>query len=90
MPKDPTQEHTRIKVVPIMTKRCPFCSTVLALSEKQCHSCKRKVGDPNKDGVAKVPGVWKTYASFVVAFVIMVAYFMYAQDIIKAVKAIFG
>lgn len=90
MPKDNTQEHTRIKVVPIMTKRCPFCSAILALSEKQCHSCKRKVGDPDSEGVATVPGRWKTYVSFLVAFAIMVVYFMYAQDIIKAVKDIFG
>ena len=90
MPTDDTKDHTRMKVVPIMTKRCPFCSAILALSEKQCPSCKRKVGDPDKNGVAEIPGRWKTWVSFVVAVVVVVSYFAYGRQIIAFVKGIFG
>ncbi len=71
-------DHTKVRVVPIMTKRCPYCSNILALSEKTCHGCKNKVGDPDPEGVAKIPGKWKAYIWFVLAFGLAVGYFYFA------------
>jgi len=71
-------DHTRVRVVPIMTKRCPYCSTILALSEKVCPGCKNKIGDPDKEGIAKIPGRWKSYVYFLIAFAIAAGYFYWA------------
>ncbi|MEW5736221.1 MAG: hypothetical protein AB1921_15335 [Thermodesulfobacteriota bacterium] len=83
MPDDKTKEHTRINVVPIMTKKCPFCFTILALSETRCPSCKRKVGEPDKDGVAKVPGRWKAYVSAAAAITGALLFLIYGRQIIS-------
>ena len=85
MAEDKTKEHTRINVVPIMTKKCPFCFNVLALSETRCPACKHKVGEPDKDGVAKVPGRWKAYVSAAAAILIAILYLLYGRQIIDSV-----
>lgn len=82
MPDDKTKEHTRINVVPIMTKKCPFCFTILALSETHCPSCKNKVGEPDKDGVAKVPGRWKGYVIAAAAVLGAALYILYGRQFI--------
>ena len=84
MTGDKTREHTRINIVPIMTKKCPFCFTILALSEARCPACKCKVGEPDKDGVAKVPGRWKAYVSAAFAIAGAVLYLLYGRQIIDS------
>ena len=82
--------HTRIKTIPIMTKRCPYCSTVLALSENTCHSCKRKVGEPDKEGKAKIPGRWKGYVRAAIAITILGCWIYYGREILEWGKAFIG
>jgi predicted amidophosphoribosyltransferase len=83
------REHTRINVVPLVTKKCPFCSNTLSLSETVCPSCKNKVGEPDKDGVAKIPGTWKKYVSAMFAIALVVAYLIYGRNIIAHIKSLF-
>ena len=84
-----TREHTRINVVPLVTKKCPYCSNTLSLSETVCPSCKHKVGEPDKEGVAKIPGTWKKYVSALVAITILVLYLIYGRDVIAYIKSMF-
>ena len=59
----------------IYSKKCPYCSTILPLADTVCHACHRKVGDPDKHGIAIIPGKWKAYVWFAVAVGIMGAWF---------------
>lgn len=59
----------------IYSKKCPYCSTILKLSDTECHACRKKVGDPDKNGIAMVPGKWKTYASALFAFGLLIGWF---------------
>ena len=53
------------------TKRCWSCNTHMKLHEKNCPSCKTKVGDVNEHGVAERPVRWANYLlSFITACIL--------------------
>ena len=43
------------------TKKCYECFTHLPLDAEVCPSCKKKVGEVNKIGIATKPTDWKGY-----------------------------
>ncbi|MBI9076407.1 MAG: hypothetical protein JEZ02_13445 [Desulfatibacillum sp.] len=61
----------------IFSKKCPYCSTILTLADTKCHACHRKVGDPDKHGIAIIPGKWKAYVWFAVAIGILGGWFYF-------------
>lgn len=42
-------------------KKCPYCSTTLGLHDTVCFSCKKKVRESNRHGIAKKPFDWMGY-----------------------------
>ncbi len=58
----------------IFSKKCPFCSAILKLSDTECHGCRKKVGDPDVNGIAAIPGKWKSYVSAGVAVGILLGW----------------
>jgi len=57
-------------------KRCPYCSANLKGTDTKCHSCNRKVGPGNEQGIAEKPFDWKGYTMSVAAFIAFI-YFMW-------------
>jgi hypothetical protein len=47
------------------------------------------VGEPDKEGVAKIPGTWKKYLSALVAMAVVVLYLIYGRDVIAYIKSMF-
>lgn len=45
----------------LKTKKCPYCYTPLAVDDKKCFACKKKVGDIDKYGMAQKPIDWMSY-----------------------------
>jgi len=52
-------EHKTRKI--FITKKCPECLTHLPLETEICTSCKKKVGEVDKNGIAKRPTDWMAY-----------------------------
>lgn len=65
-------------VTRFVSKKCPNCQVYLKLDEVVCHSCKAKLGDVDRLGMAKKPVNWKAYLSFLVALAIFSAYIWWA------------
>lgn len=67
----------------LATKKCPYCSVTLGMDVTQCHSCKAKVGKPDKYGIAKKPFDWMSHLLFVISFAGLIYfiwwYFLKAQ-----------
>ncbi|WP_373497938.1 hypothetical protein [Desulfococcus sp.] len=59
-------------------KRCPYCSTNLNKGDTRCFSCKRKVGEANKDGIAKKPFDWKGYGMSILATIAFIGFMWWA------------
>ena len=51
-------------------KKCPECFTFLPREAKVCHSCNIKVGEAQKDGIAKRPVDWMSYVTAILAAII--------------------
>jgi len=43
------------------SKKCPYCHVYLKLEDKRCFSCNRRVGRPNRVGIARKPFNWLAY-----------------------------
>ena len=62
---------------PVVTsKRCPYCSTELALHSRKCLGCGKRVGKVDATGRATEPIDWKAYAWCVAAW-LMFAFFIW-------------
>lgn len=59
-------------------KRCPYCSTNINISETRCVSCKRKVGEPDKYGIAKKPFDWQGYGMSILATIAFIGFMWWA------------
>jgi len=46
-------------------KRCPECFAKLPLNATTCHSCKQKVEEADKYGLAKKPVNWSGYITVI-------------------------
>ena len=44
------------------TKKCYDCGTYLPISAERCTYCKRRVGPPDENGLARKPFNWYGYA----------------------------
>lgn len=49
------------------TKKCYECLTHIPLAATVCNVCKSKVGEVDRNGIAKKPIDWKAYLGFIVA-----------------------
>lgn len=49
------------------SKKCPYCSVTLQVNDQKCFSCKRKVGKPNKHGIAEKPFDWMGYSMTIIS-----------------------
>ncbi len=55
-------------------KTCYNCGTPLAVNADRCYSCKHKVGEVGKHGIAEKPVDWKAYVVCILAWT---AFFLY-------------
>lgn len=62
----------------LMTKRCYACGTHLKVDVEHCHSCKKRVGPPDENGMAKKPFNWAGYGLSIVAWVVFGGYIWWA------------
>ncbi len=60
------------------TKKCPECLTQLTLDAEECFSCKKKVGEVNKHGVAKRPINWSSNIVCILSWILFVIYLWWA------------
>ncbi|MEE8398908.1 MAG: hypothetical protein V3S89_07870 [Desulfobacterales bacterium] len=58
------------------SKLCPYCSVSLSLAATDCPACKRKVGDVDKNGMAKKPANYWAYVACLLAWV---GFYLYIQ-----------
>lgn len=56
------------------TKKCYECLTHLPLQAKVCTACKARVGPADRNGIAKKPVDWRSYAVFAVALAVLVGF----------------
>ena len=59
--KTPVKKYT--------TKKCPACFVYLPLDAVRCDSCNAKVGEPDRNGIAKKPVNWSAYFICLLAWV---------------------
>ncbi len=59
-------------------KRCPECLTNLPLNAKACTSCKQKVGDADKNGLAKRAINWRGYFMLLISWTALFFYVWWA------------
>ena len=60
------------------TKKCPYCNVPLSLNANEWFSCKKKVGNINRHGIAERPTNYWSYALCLVAWVGFYLYMRWA------------
>lgn len=60
------------------SKKCPECYDFMPLTAKECPSCKTKVRDVDKTGMARRATDWKAYGAAVVAILVFIIYIWWA------------
>jgi len=49
------------------TKKCPYCFARILTDATKCVECDRKIGPPDKFGMAQRPFDWKAYLGAIIA-----------------------
>lgn len=57
-------------------KLCPYCNVSLVLSADTCFSCKKKVGNVGKHGVAEKP---PNYWAYILCLLTWVGFYIYMR-----------
>jgi len=66
-------------VSPFTSKKCPYCENYLAIDERFCFSCNKKVGKLNiKTGIAKHPIDWISYIICILSWAYLGFYIWWA------------
>ncbi len=72
-----TSKHNDENAVYI-SKKCPECYEYIPLDAKVCKSCKTKVGEIDKHGMAKRKTNWEANITAIVAWIIFFLYIWWA------------
>lgn len=61
------------------TKKCPYCESYLAVDDRYCFSCNKKVGRLNETtGMAKHPVAWLSYIICFLSWSFLIFYIWWA------------
>jgi len=72
-----TDQHD--KDAQFTTKKCPYCENYLAVDDRFCFSCNRRVGKLNeKTGMAEPPVAWISYIVCILSWAFLVFYIWWA------------
>lgn len=60
------------------SKKCPECYNYVDLKEQVCPTCKTRLGDIGKHGMARRLINWKAYVISVIAWLVFILYVKWA------------
>ena len=59
-------------------KKCPYCYTYLAVKDRRCKACGKRVGAVDSSGWARKVLDWRAYLGALVAVIIFLAFYWWA------------
>ena len=59
-------------------KKCPYCYTYLAIKDRRCKSCGKRVGAADNSGWARKVLDWRAYLGAIVAVILFAAFYWWA------------
>ena len=63
---------------PGSVKKCPYCYTYVAVEDRRCTSCGKRVGAMDRSGWARKVIDWRAYLGAIVAVIIFLAFYWWA------------